>query len=216
MEKYNLIEVLEKRENFMEIIDYANRKGLVFLSCDEMERYYIDETGNYQEEPSAGKEWTHEGSSCYDIHAHYFPNMFSFKGIFTFIKAFFEWIKMSIKEPYLFKYPPIGVWTNWLFVLDSWEYIKHEMVEKTQSKEDRNLKLNKLTKNDVINYLDSQPYYLKLNDKFYYQKNDPTRIISLEDHDLRDGYSHKKAVNLINDWIADAYPIPKSIKFIHK
>ena len=134
MKKYNLINELEKRDNFMAVVEYAHRKGNVRFSIDSMESYFLQEnddgTYDYLDELPPSKEWTSNGSCSVDVSAHYFPNLLSLKGISTFCKSIANWIKESIEEPFLFKYPPFGIWSNWVFVFDSWEAVKYDMVDK--------------------------------------------------------------------------------------
>lgn len=220
--KFKLKERLEKRDNFIMAIEYAKRKGGITTSIDTMEKYFFDDSNdeyNYLDYLPDGKEWTSEGSCSVDISVEYFPNLKTFSGIKSMINAIKEWIKDSIKEPSMIKYHPFTKWTNWVFVLDSWKSVSYEIIDKKCNNtyyEDYKKDVDKLNKTDVIQYLEKSKHYNKLNKKFYYSINDPTCIISLDDHDLRDGYSHNKFISLLNEWVKVAYPTNKEVKFILK
>lgn len=221
-----LKEKLEERDNFKAVIDYGLRKGKVSLSIDSMEKYYMVETDHgfdYVEELPEGKEWTSDGSCSVDINAYYFPDLKTKKGWKTLAQATKRWIKESREESFMWKYPPFPKkWANWVFVLDSWEAVRHEMIQEILRKrkdyktEDWDIEKQKISKEDVLKHLADEEHYHKLNEKFHYTESDPTCIISIEDHDLRDGYSHKKCVSLMNEWLKVAYPTEKEIKFVLK
>lgn len=221
MSKYDLKEELFKRDNFKMAIEYAKRKGYIFTTIDSMESYYIDIIDgehHYLDNLPEGKQWTSHGSNSVDISVEYFPDLKTFKGWKSLFNSIVDWIKSSIEESYLWKYPPFTMWENWVFVLDSWDSVRYEMVDKKEIRnlEEYNLNVSKVKKEDVIDYLNDSPYYNKLNEKFYYSKNDPTCIISMDNHDFRDGYSHEKIVSLLNEWIDLILPHEKSINFIYK
>lgn len=220
---YNLKEELNKRDNFKMAIDYSKRKGFAFVSMDTMEKYYIDKDSSsfeHLEEKPDDKEWTTEGTTSVDINVHYYPNLFTLDGIKTLFLAIYSWIKDIIEEPSLFKYSfssnPFFEWVNWLFVFDSWDAVRYEIIDNDKnirrySKEYQD-KVQKISKEEIINYLDNSELYEKVGDKFYSQKNDPTCIVCLEEHDLKDGYSHKKIVSLLNEWIKIGYG--EEVKFV--
>lgn len=220
MSKYNLKKELLKRDNFKMAIDYSLRKGYIFTTIDSMESYYLekkDNEYNYLEELPEGKEWTSNGSNSVDINVDYFPDLKTLKGWKSLFSFVFNWIKSSIEEPCLWKHHPFSMWENWVFVLDSWESTRYEMADKKKFKnlDEYNLNVSKITKGEVVKYLENSQYYNKLNEKFYYSINDPTCIVSMEDHDFCDGYSHKKIIALLNEWISVVFP-EKSVKFIYK
>ena len=221
MKNTDLKNILKERDNFNSTMEYGKRKGIVETSIDSMEKYYTEITEdkeiNYLDVLPEGKEWTSEGSCSVDISVKFFPNLLTIKGILSFLIAIKNWIVDIFKEGiYMISIHPFGKWTNWVFVLDSWDSVRRDMVSfNKKTIEEYENEVKNISKEDVINHLENSHLYFKLNDKFYSEKNDPTCIISIEDHDLRDGYSHKKCIELLNEWKNLIYP-KSNFKFIYK
>lgn len=193
-----LMQILTKREDFYCIL---KKKSQLLISIDSPEKYFINEKGDYLTELPKGQDWTTKGLSSADITVKYFPNLFSLQGLSLFLSEIKIWVRESIKEPTLWKIHPFQKFEHWMFTLDSWQSHACYMVDrKNLSQEEVNEKV--LNLKAVEENLKTSSYIKITNTSFYSLRNDPTCIVSLEDHDLRDGYSYKKINQLLNEWMS--------------
>lgn len=198
MKDYNLKKEILKRQNFKIAMEYAKRKKHIYATIDTVEKFYMDKDNACHEALPEGKEWTCDGSSSIDVSFEYFPNLKTWSGCCTFVSSVIIWIKEFLQEPELIKFTPFSIWSSWVFVLDSWSAVRYDMVKKDHN---INSSVDRITKDDVLKYLETNEHYKKLNEDFFYLVSDPTCVISMINHDLRDGYSHKKAIELLNIYI---------------
>lgn len=216
-----LYQALNNCDHFHSLIDYASKTGFIDIRIDTVEKYNHDHP---YEKPKSDGTFDVEGHSSADVISYYYVYPAKkISDLVAYIKNVLSWIKdvwefkswTYAKETWPFK----TKWSQWMFVVDSFETTKYEIIEdepqaKKLLKRGDYKSYGQFISASVLGVTDKQIHdrlvsegYSVASEGIYVSSHDPMCIVfneKIHKYDLKDGWSDERISELIRLYFSKA------------